>query len=1351
MASPDLLEKLAAYVPTPVTRTIYRQPRLLTEPSARRFPAAVLYTDISGFTPLTEMLGQAGPTGAEELTYLINQYFTSMIQIVQAYHGQVVKFSGDALTVLFPAEKISLQIAVRRAGECAWAMQAKMSEFSALKTSRGLASLSLKAGIGAGKILECHIGGALGHWEYMVSGAPLVQVAMAERLAEPGQTIFSPQAWREGHSFFTGAANPNQPDFIILSKVINSLPGSAPTGLDWSQLDPGESDLAEKALRSYLPDAVKDRLSEQADWLAELRRVTVLFIGVGGFDYEAANALERLQNFLHAIQELVHRFEGSLNKVAVDDKGTVLLILFGVPPFSHEDDITRAVACALSLETVAREQGLRMSIGIAEGGLFAGPVGAPSRREYTVIGDTVNLAARLMQYGKASTILISQRVKERAGPQFVFESMGQISVKGRAETLAAYLVKGEQGSQDEFIMRYLLHKEPLVGRTSELEQLRQVTAKARREGLQLLFIEGELGLGKSRLASEIVREWIAAGGTGYGSKCISYGRQTPYQAWREVLAALCSLTPTLSSQRQLARLAASIAELDDPPDQPGYWADRLPLLADVLGVEAPENSFTQSITGQLRRNNTFALIAALLRHHARRRFLLILLEDIHWADELSLALVAYLAKTLVDASLLLVLVHRPMSATEMDLLADTKNLPYAHTIDLEPLSSPESLELIKMMLGDKRLSPDTEKILLNRGQGNPFFLQEIAGAILEVAESQTYQHLNTLNLPDTVQDVIFTRVDRLSDDEKLTLKVAAVIGPTFQRSLLSAVHPLHQSRFLLSSQLEDLEKEKLIRLEVPAPKWEYIFHNVITQEVVYEGLLLAQRRQLHRAVGLALENLVPDEVEQLAFHFSRSDNREKALHYLKVAGDKARREYANYAAIGYYSEILNLLVNHLPMGRGNSVISTEYWDVLMERAKLFSLIGQRDSELEDLGTLGIMAEALNDDYRRALAAKQWATLYEISADFDSGLEMIERCVQLAQKAGDERLVGEAYNQWGRLLYLRGEYETAGDYLQNALSIAQNHQDKNAQADCLNNLGIVAHYQDDYDVALYFFNEAVALRWEMGDQVGLANDLSYLGQVYYDLGQLTAAQKCYDQSLALHRTIGDRAGEALTRRNLGKVHRTLGNYPGAYTLFSEALATYQAIGDRRGEAHTLYQLGLLHTRLIEYDTALTFLDEALEVLKELDDAWVLGEALTYYGWTLHEKGQSREAKKYFEEALKIQRDTHQEVKMMESVAHLGRAALAANDFSLAETCARRALDFISAKGTQGIEHPALVYLTCYQVLQNNKKLAQAESVLAQGHQYLTTHAAQIDEPALQQSYLTNIPENRLIRELMRTEK
>ncbi len=1348
MTSPETLEKLAAYVPTPVVQAIYRQPRRQTEPAAHRFPAAVLLADISGFTPLSELLAQAGPTGAEELTFFINQYFSLMIQLIERYGGQVINFSGDAIVALFPAEDIDLSMAVRRAGECALSMQANMGAFTDLQTTQGRASLSMKAGIGAGEVLACSIGGVRGRWKYLVGGDPLVQVAVAESLAQPGQIVVSATAWTDIDPFFRGQVIPKDPRVIKLDRVIEPLPPPEPLKLDWSRLEPEQQQLAEQALQDYVPAVIKARLADQADWLAELRRMTILFVGIGNLDYEAAEAGDRLQALLQASQELLQRFEGSLGKVAVDDKGTVMLILFGTPPFSHEDDAARAVAFALNLQSVAQTQRLRMAIGITEGQVFAGPVGAPGRREYTVIGDEVNLAARLMQYGRAGTIIVSERVKERAGPHFVTDSLGKISVKGKSLAVPAYLVKGEQGTQDQFITRYLLHADPLVGRKAELEQTRRVAARAREGRLQLLLIEGELGLGKSRLVSEMVREWVMEGGAGYGSKCVSYGRQAPYQAWREILMALHGLTPNLSPQRQLARLAFGVADLTDPPDRPGYWEMRLPLLADVLGLDIPPNDFTRQISGELRRNNTFALLEALFRNEAKRRPLLIVLEDIHWADELSLALVAHLAETLTDVPWLIVLTYRqPVTEAELKPLLDLSHRRDMSTLRLNPLSTQESIDLIKIILGDRTLTEEVQQIILSRGQGNPFFLHEISRAILDVLENQPgrlAEWLDTLELPNTVHDAIFMHIDRLPEPERLTLKVASVIGVRFQRELLSAVHPVNGVKPQLPSQLQDLENEKLIQMETPAPKWEYMFRNVITQEIVYEGLLLAQRRQLHAAVGAALQAGDPEAIENLAYHYSRSDNLEMALHYLKMAGQKASREYANHAAIGYYSEILARLAERPGPQRASGIIAADYWDVLQERVKLYNLTGQRDKEVEDLGTLGLIAEALRDDRRRALAAKQWAYHYETKGDYASALELTERFVQLAQQANDEKLSGEGYNQWGKLLYIFRDYDTAQKHLQKALRLAQQYHDQSAEADCLANLGAVARYQADYEVALYFLQEAVQLWRGMGDQLGLGNGLRQLGQIHYDTGRYMAALACYGESLKLHTIIGDPNGEALTRQVLGQLQRSLGNYDEAQRQLQQALHIQRTVGDRRAEVQTLYHVGFLHCRLAEYEAATAQLEEALAILREeFDDPWTLGQALNYYSWTLVELGRFSEAQRHLQEAMK----TESGATLIEGAVQLGRVALACDDLSLAGACARHILEFLDQQGTAGLEHPGLAYLTAYHICRATQEFSQAELVRSLARRYLELQVSQIDNTELRQSYLNNLPEHRQLQALV----
>jgi tetratricopeptide (TPR) repeat protein len=302
---------------------------------------------------------------------------------------------------------------------------------------------------------------------------------------------------------------------------------------------------------------------------------------------------------------------------------------------------------------------------------------------------------------------------------------------------------------------------------------------------------------------------------------------------------------------------------------------------------------------------------------------------------------------------------------------------------------------------------------------------------------------------------------------------------------------------------------------------------------------------------------------------------------------------------------------------------------------------------------------------------------------------------------------------------------------------------------LNHKGLVAYYQADYEQALASFQQALALWQGLGHQISQGIVLAYLGQVYYDMGQLQAARQSYHQALALHRTVGDRAGEALTRYGLAKIERSLGNYPAAAQLFEEALTFYQSIGDRYQEAYCLYDLGFLQARQANYKTALIFLEESVALLKELDAPWwALVKALIYYSWTLQEAGQLEKAQEVIVEALETERDTQQRVAMVEDTLLWGRVALALADLDLAVRCARQVLHFIERQGTQGIEHPVMVYLTCYRILQASGHPNEAETVLAQGRQYLNRQANQIEDPLLREKYLSQIPENREILTISR---
>ncbi|MEM7034333.1 MAG: tetratricopeptide repeat protein, partial [Chloroflexota bacterium] len=577
---------------------------------------------------------------------------------------------------------------------------------------------------------------------------------------------------------------------------------------------------------------------------------------------------------------------------------------------------------------------------------------------------------------------------------------------------------------------------------------------------------------------------------------------------------------------------------------------------------------------------------------------------------------------------------------------------------------------------------------------------------------------------------------------------------------------------VLFSQLQDLETEKLIRLEAPDPKWEYAFRNVITQEVVYEGLLLAQRRQLHTDIGQVLEKLVPEEIERLAFHYSRSNDFQKGMYYLHLATERARREYANQAAVSYLDEMLNLIANPPIEEQSNEpsspppnvtnqtngylqtyqtgLYSTTYWDFLLERSQLYNLLGQREEEAEDLGTLGVLAEALQDTRRRALAARQWSQYYEAAGDYASGLETVERAVQLAEETEDQQFVGEIYSSWGKMLFLSGDYTLASTQLQHATEIAQDYHDEVAQADSLYNQGIIHFFQAHYDEALTYFQQAVDLWKKLNDQVNLGKGLRELGRSYFQLGQLMAAQEHLERALTLMRKIHDSVSAAITQNYAGQVETRLGNYLIAEALFTSAQKVHQETENQSAAAESKAYLGFLYSRQGNHERAITTLEEALETIRELEDTWALSTALTYYGWALIEAGDPHSAQLFLQEVLQIERDVKpgiDEAKIMEVLVLLGRTALARNDLSLASTCSRHALAHLNTHGTKGFEYPVRVYLTVYEMLMALDKEAQAKDILCEVSAFINTQAEQITDPGLRERFLTRVPEIRDVRSLI----
>ncbi len=885
-------EMLRCYVPKFLASRFLARPAPLDAPGMERFRSAVLFADISGFTPLAERLAQRGPAGAEDLSGLLTAYFGQLTALIAAHTGEVITFAGDGLLAAWPAAGDDLSAPTWRAGQCALAVQAALHNY---EVGSGL-RLSLRIGVAAGEVMALHIGGVGGRWQLLLAGAPLIQASRAEQRASPGEVVLSPEAWELAHDNCQGQVLPG--GYLRLTTAdacgIPPAPSRPPE-------EPGEAALA------YVPEVVRTRLAAgQGEWLAELRRVTLFFLNLLDVDPGATDLLEPLQLAMAVVQPILQQYEGSLKEVIVDDKGLTLVAVFGLPPLAHEDDPARAARAALVTQKALGELGLRCAIGLATGQAFCGAVGSDLHREYGTIGEVMNLAARLMQ-AAPGRILCDGTTYQAARSHLAFQALPAISVKGKAGPVPVY--RPVEPTRKASTPRMML------GRVDEQAILAEHLRALEDGGSGLVVIDGEAGIGKSRLLADLLerahaREMRSLAGAGDAIEKV-----TPYHAWRPVFAQLFDLFGIEDVEERRSRVLARV--------QVGPAQARLaPLLSSVLPLDLPDNELTAQLTGEVRADNTRELLVQLLQAHAAasggRAPLLVVLDDAHWFDSASWAL-ARLVATRVR-SLLLVLASRPLVEPLPNEYRQLREDPAADCLRLEPLGPQETLALVCDRLGAQRLPEPVAALIEERAQGNPFFSEELAYALrdaglIRIADgvctiAPGAGALSAVSFPDTVQGVVAARIDRLLPGHELTLKVASVVGRLFTFRILRHMHPLVADRSALRGYLDDLQRQDFTVLDAPEPDLAYLFKHVVTQEVAYSLLLYAQRRQLHQAVAEWYERSQGDGPSALypllAYHWGRAEEPIKTLAYLELAGEQALRAGAYQEAVDFLTEALSL-------------------------------------------------------------------------------------------------------------------------------------------------------------------------------------------------------------------------------------------------------------------------------------------------------------------------------------------------------------------------------------------------------------------------------------------------------------
>lgn len=929
---PDLIQTFISYIPPMVVRRIANNPAGVDTAAAESFFAVTFFADITGFTTLTETLAQRGLSGIEELTALLNDYFGKLIDLVNAHGGEVVKFAGDALLAIWsvPGNQMpsdaQARAAVLQAGNCALAVQRALSDYVATPEI----SLSLRIGIGAGIVSAAYLGGVFGRWEFVVAGAPLAQMSVAEHYAAPGDVVLSPEAF--GFIQSEARVSPIYKGYVRLEATHSTAGYHAPT---IPRLDAN----SESALRAYLPGAILSRISAgQEAWLAELRRVTILFIQLPGLGADNTT-IEHAQELMFRLQRALYRYEGSINKLNVDDKGVILVAALGLPPFSHQDDAARGVQAALAMRRELIELRAAGAIGITSGRVFCGSVGSDTRREYTMIGDAVNLAARLMQAAMQSApflpgesngipIFCDSATFTAAEEQIDFQPLAPLRLKGKAELVNVYQPLG--------VKKAMLHaRSDLVGRTYERSVLAESLQNVLRDRqLKIVIIEADAGMGKSRLVEDLIRQAQQMRINVFYSEGNAIERNTLYYVWRNVFLQMFDLSvlADLEAQRQHV---LDLLDMVEPELLP-----LAPLLNVVLPLELPDNDLTRQMTGSVRAENTRDLLLRLLKNATERSPKLLVIEDAQFIDSASWNLLHQIV--LQIKNMLLVITTRPLientGATSAAIRREYLYISQSRAtrvLHLDMLSQEETNQLVAQRLGLRALPPAIGALIYQKAEGHPFFSEELGYALRDAGFIQIVDgecsitpgigDLRNIDFPSTLQAVVTNRLDRLTATQQLAIKVASVIGRVFAFSTLRDVFPVPTPAGQLLQDMDTLNQLEITPIERNEPDLTYTFKHAITQQVAYNLMLYTQRSQLHRDVAQWYEKTYDQDLSPyygiLAYHWyqalgiRRPENvttdveqqaLEKTLFYHEQAAEIALRQ-------GVYSEAIELLAQTIKL------------------------------------------------------------------------------------------------------------------------------------------------------------------------------------------------------------------------------------------------------------------------------------------------------------------------------------------------------------------------------------------------------------------------------------------------------
>jgi class 3 adenylate cyclase/tetratricopeptide (TPR) repeat protein len=857
----------------------------------------------------------------------------------------------------------------------------------------------------------------------------------------------------------------------------------------------------------------------------ERKQVTVLFADLKGSmellaDRDPEEARTLLDPVLERMMAAVHRFEGTVNQVMGDG----VMALFGAP-IVHEDHAVRACYAALAMQAalrrysdeVRRTHGLPVDfrVGLNSGEVVVRAIDNDLHMDYSAIGQTVHLAARMEQLATPGSILLTPTTLRLVEGLVQVNALGPIPVKGLTESVEVFELAGLSAVRQRLQASVARGLTPFVGRQTELAALQQALERAGAGHGQVVALVGEAGVGKSRLLYECVQSHRAQGWQVLEAASVSYGKATPYFPVVELLKRYVHVEDGDEPRTVRAKVTGHLLTLDEA------LQETIPALLALLDVLPPDSPFL-TLDPPQRRQRTLAALKRVLLRESQMRPLLLVFEDLHWIDAETQALLENLVESLPTAHLLLLVNYRP------EYQHGWSSKTYYTQLRLDPLPPASADALLQALLGDDPGLAPLKQLLIARTEGNPFFLEESVHTLVEtgvlIGAPGAYhlgKPLNRRQVPATVQTVLAARIDRLPPEEKRLLQTAAVIGTDVPLPLLEIIAELPEET--LQHGLTHLQAAEFLYETQLFPEREFTFKHALTHEVAYGSLLQERRRTLHACIVQALEaaagDRIVEQVERLAHHALRGEVWDKALAYGRQAGEKALARSAYREAAGSFEQALNAL-SHLP----------------------------------DQGDMREQAIDLRLALRTALRP---------SGDLGRILACLHEAESLAMDLDDPRRLGQVCLFLSRHLSAMGARDQAIAAAQRALALAAANGDAILRALANQNLGLIYLPQGNYRRAIDCYKQTVASldgAWcrERFGQVFLPAVLSRadLAWCYAELGMFAEGQALGEEGLRIAEGVDHPASLMIAYRGIGLLSLRQGNRGGALPRLEQAMGICQ---------------------------------------------------------------------------------------------------------------------------------------------------------------------------------------------------